>query len=167
MRMEKGHVENRKEKLEEIDLQQWEKRVSWFHGVVGIIWVQSVHIRQQSLTQSLTGLPFSCVKVKIEKEWLMYGQHFVPHDMMCMSHALTTIQPHQFSLSLLKPLFSSNHNTIPISSPTYQFTTSFPLFSNNFARAIIIYRFILSHFISNTNNFREKKKKKEMSFIEH
>ncbi|BAT90568.1 hypothetical protein VIGAN_06183300 [Vigna angularis var. angularis] len=55
MRMEKGHVENRKEKLEEIDLQQWEKRVSWFHGVVGIIWVQSVHIRQQSLTQSLTG----------------------------------------------------------------------------------------------------------------
>jgi len=101
---------------EEIDLQHWEKRVSCFHGVVGIIWVQSVHIRQHSHTQSLTGFPFCCVKVKIEKEWLMYGQHFVPHDMMCMSHALTTIQPHQFSFIItpqIKPLFFSNHTTIP------------------------------------------------------
>jgi len=50
-------------------------------------------------THSLTLSQFSCVKVKIEK------QCFVAHDMMCMSHALTTIQP-------LSPFYSPT--TIPI-----------------------------------------------------
>lgn len=48
------------------------------------------------------------------------------------------------SLSLLKsnPFSSPTTLPYPISSPTYQFTTSFPVFSNNFGRAIIIVLFL-------------------------